>query len=216
MIASKDALAMDLSAFIVPLIALLYFISNNKKTLFFSLFLMFYASTELLFFFRLLLSDNAYYFVGMVLGILAYLFLFIEFAKTFDFKNLLKRFKMQVVILSFLSLYTCYFLFDFMASTFVLTIDYFLENLYNSLLFASLSLVFLNYIHKENKKSWFLFLGTMSLVFSEIAFVAYLFLIEENAFDFMFVVLMALAFYFFVKQAKYNDDAVNQKSMTKT
>lgn len=50
MIASKDALAMDLSAFIVPLIALLYFISNNKKTLFFSLFLMFYASTELLFF----------------------------------------------------------------------------------------------------------------------------------------------------------------------
>ncbi|WP_034040287.1 hypothetical protein [Wocania ichthyoenteri] len=201
-----DSVALQISVLIIPLVALLYFISVEKKTLFFSLFLICYSIPELILFIKDEVAYETYYYLCNTLSVLAYVFLLIEIYKSINFKEVLKRFKTQVIVLSFLSLYMGYVLFKIISPFLRISMEYFLEITYNILILLVLSISLLNYFYKDDKKSLFLFLGVLCIVFSEVINVAYLYIANENALNFMLVSLFLLAFYFLYQQSKLEDE----------
>ena len=210
-----NSIALKISVLIIPLIALLYFVTVNKKTLFFSLFLICYSIPELMLFLKNEIVYETYYYICNTLSVTAYVFLLIEIYKSINFNEVLKKFKTQVIVLTFLSFYMAYVLFKIMSPYLIVSIEYFLEISYNVLILLVLSVSLLNYFYKDDKKSLFLFLGALCIVFSEVINVAYLYIANENALNFMFVSLFVLAFYFLYQQSKL-DDEVDENLMLKS
>lgn len=210
-----NSIALKISVLIIPLIALLYFISVEKRTLFFSLFLICYSIPELMLFLKNEIVYETYYYICNTLSVTAYVFLLIEIYKSINFNEVLKKFKTQVIVLTFLSFYMAYVLFKIMSPYLIVSIEYFLEISYNVLILLVLSVSLLNYFYKDDKKSLFLFLGALCIVFSEVINVAYLYIANENALNFMFVSLFVLAFYFLYQQSKL-DDEVDENLMLKS
>ena len=91
-----------------------------------------------------------------------------------------------------------------------MTNEYFVEIIYNISMLLLLSASLLNYFYKDNKKSLFMFLGSLSIVFSEVIGVAYMYVAEQNLLNFISTTLTILAFYFFCKQTKLSNEEVNQ------
>lgn len=204
--------ALQISVLIIPLITLLYFIAIEKKTLFFSLFLICYSIPELMLFIKDEMVYETYYYICNTLCVLAYLFLLIEIYKSLSIQVIAKRFKLQITVLTFLSFYMGYVLFKIISPYLIVSLEYFLEITYNILILLVLSVSLLNYFYKDNKKSLFLFLGALCIVFSEVINMAYLYISNQNALNFMFVSLFVLAFYFLYQQSKLRDD-VDEKLM---
>ena len=100
-----NSIALKISVLIIPLIALLYFISVEKRTLFFSLFLICYSIPELMLFLKNEIVYETYYYICNTLSVTAYVFLLIEIYKSINFNEVLKKFKTQVIVLTFLSFY---------------------------------------------------------------------------------------------------------------
>lgn len=204
------ALAYVVSTTIIPLISLLYFISIKTKKLFFSLFLVCYSITELQAFTKDLFNISFNYYTTTVLCILAYLFLFVHIYKSLDFNKVLKKFKIQIIILGVLSFYMGYMLFKITSPSAILSINYFLEIAFNTIILLTLSLAFLNYLLKENKKSGLLFLGTLCIIFSEVINVAITFITNQIIFNIIFITLLVAAFILFYLQSKLNDKVEKQ------
>ncbi|WOD43654.1 hypothetical protein [Hwangdonia lutea] len=198
--------ATHISVLIIPLIVLLYFVSVKKKTLFFSLFLIFYAIPELLLFVKDAMVYQTYYYICNTLCVAAYVFLLIEIYKSINFKEVLKRFKVQVIVLAILSLYMGFVLFKIISPSLRISVEYILEITYNILILLVLSVSLLNYFYKDDKKSLFLFLGALCIVFSEVINIAYIYLANQNLLNFMFVSLFVLAFFFLLQQSKLDDE----------
>lgn len=199
-------IAMQISASIIPLIALLYFVSVEKRTLFFSMFLICYATSELMLFAKIEINYKMYYYICNTLCVIAYVFLLLEVYKSINFKEVLKKFKTQVIVLFFLSLYMGYVLFKIISPSLRISVEYFLEITYNVLILLVLSVSLLNYFYKDDKKSLYLFLGALCIVFSEVINIAYIYIAQQNALNFMLVSLFVLAFYFLYQQSKLEDE----------
>ncbi|MFD1614264.1 hypothetical protein [Gelatiniphilus marinus] len=210
----NNTLAIQLSVLIIPLIALLYFVSVKRKTLYFSLFLIGYSIPELMFFAKDKLVYETYYYICNGLSVLAYLFLLIEIFKSINYQVVLKRFKLQIIVLVILSLYMGYVLFKIISPYLLVSIEYFLEISYNVLILLVLSLSLLNYFDKDDNKSFLLFLGSLCIVFSEVINIAYLYIANKNMLNFMFVTLFVLAFFFFYQQSKLEEE-VDEKIILK-
>lgn len=195
-------IATQLSALIVPLIVLLYFVSAKNKTFFFSVFLLIYASTDLLFYVKSLIHYDVYYYLGNSLGVLSYLFLLITIFKFIDLKEIFKKLKLQAIVLMVLSLYVGYVLFEIVAPKMEITADYFLETAYNVILLLVLSFSLLNYLYNDNLKSLFLFFGALCIFLCEVINVAYWYIANELLLNFFAITLSAVAFVFFLLQSK--------------
>jgi len=120
--------------------------------------------------------------------------------------HLLKNLKMHSLVLLILNIYIVYVL--------QMIIDqripegghgYVLEMLYNSVILLLLSTSLLNYFYRDNKKSLYLFIGSLCIVFSEVISVAYLYVTKQELLDFFALSLALLAFYFFYQQSKINN-----------
>ncbi|ALJ06608.1 hypothetical protein APS56_16345 [Pseudalgibacter alginicilyticus] len=202
----NEALSLYSRAFILPFITLLYFVSVKKKTIFFSLFLIFYSISDLLELTENLIPYFLYYFSGNVLYIMAYGFLLFEICKSISWFHLFKNYKIHIIVLAALDIYIIYVLQAIINPVAVYDDRYFLELIYNAVLLLLLSSSLLNYFYRDNKKSLFLFIGSLCIVFSEVINVAYLYIVETSLLIFMSSCLALSAFYFYYQQSNLENE----------
>ena len=132
--------------------------------------------------------------------------LILKIWRSMDFKYLLKHFKIHIIVLSALSIYLVYVLQVLVKSYLVLNYEYVIEFIYNIVMLVLLSSALLNYLCRDNKKSLFIFIGSLLIVFSEVISLAYMYIYPTNALHLLVVSLALLAFYFFYQQSKLTND----------
>lgn len=205
----NELVAYYFNALIVPLITILYVLFIKRKNKLFLMFLVCYSISDIL---GIVISNMPYdesqmiydfeYYVGNALYILAYLFLVIKLGKSLNFKHVLKHFKMHLIVLSALNIYLLYVLHAIIDPNLVQESDYYLELTYNIVVLLLLSIALLNYFYKDNKKSLYLFLGALFIVFSEVIDIAYIYVTPRCFLNFLGTTLALGAFYFFYQQSK--------------
>jgi hypothetical protein len=154
------------------------------------------------------------YYVGNSLYMVAYMFLIIEVVKTLNPVTILKKYKVHVLVLIALKVYLIYVLHSIINPRLILKNDYYLELIYNIIVLSLLSLALLNFLNKDNKKSFYLFLGALLIVFSEIIDIAYIYIAQRCMLNFLGTTLALGAFYFFYEQSRLlNANDADQKFM---
>ncbi|GAA4238046.1 hypothetical protein GCM10022291_27000 [Postechiella marina] len=205
----NDTMAFYLDGFIIPVIALIYLLSVRNKETYFVIFLACFTLADFIgmtvFFItnkELDWLDNLEYYVGNTLYILGYIAFSIKICKSLDFKYVLKHHKMHLSVLTVLGTYLIYVVQVIVKPNLKVNADFYLELVYNVVTFTLLSIALLNYFYRDNRKSLFLFLGTLCIVFSEMIDVAFIYISQKNLLAFIAGALSLLAYYFFLKQAK--------------
>ena len=205
----NEVVAYYFDSLIVTLITIIYVLFVERKSTLFLMFLVCYSLSDIMgvvirnmpYDESLKLYDFEYY-IGNSLYIIAYVFLIIKISKSLDFKHVIKHFKMHLIVLSVLNIYLLYVLHAIINPNLVLEIDYYLELTYNIIVLLLLSIALLNYFYKDNKKSLYLFLGALCIVFSEVIDIAYIF-VDQRCFLNVLATTLALgAFYFLYQQSK--------------
>ncbi len=194
---------------IVPLITVLYLLFIKRKSKLFLLFLIFYSVSDLLGVVIANLpydeSQNLYnfeYYVCNGLYILAYIVLVVKIASSLNLMHVVKYFKIHILVLSVLNIYLLYVLHAIIDPNLVFESDYYLELTYNIVVLVLLSVALLNYFYRDNKKSFYLFLGALCIVFSEVMDIAYIYVAQRCFLNFLGTTLALGAFYFFYQQSK--------------
>ncbi|PKQ44861.1 hypothetical protein [Confluentibacter flavum] len=210
----NELIAYNLRSLIFPFVALTYFISIREKSIFFNLFLIFYSLSELLAIISDKLSPGVDYLLGNSLYILAYLMLFIKICKSISLMHVLKNFKIHLVVLTALNIYIVYVMQIIIDPLVELNYEYFVELIYNIVMLLLLSSSLINYFYRDNKKSLYLFVGSLCIVFSEVISVAYLYVAKQDLLNFIAVSLALIAFYFFYQQSKLgNEESINNNML---
>lgn len=205
----NEGLAFYFHSLIVPIITIIYTFFIKRKSKLFWLFLIFYSLSDVLGILIVsishdeskLLYDFEYYF-GNSLYILAYLFLVFKIIKSLSLKHVIKYLKVHVVVLTVLNVYLLYVLHAIINPNLVLESDYYLELTYNIVVLFLLSISLLNYFYRDNKKSLYLFFGTLFIVFSEVMDIAYIYIAPRCFLNFLSTTLSLSAFYFFYQQSR--------------
>ena len=214
----NELIAYYFNSLIVPLITILYFLFIKRKSILFLMFLVCYSLSDIL---GLVIDNMPYdesrnlydfeYYVGNALYIIAYMFLIIKIVKSINWKHVIKHLKMHLIVLSTLNVYLLYVLQAIINPNLVLESDYYLELTYNIVVLLLMSIALLNYFYKDNKKSLYLFLGALFIVFSEVMDIAYIYVAPRCILSFLSTTLALSAFYFFYQQSKIlnvtNEDA---------
>lgn len=199
----ESLVAYNIGLFLCPVIALMYFLYVRRKTIAFSLFLFFYSLSQILALFSLYMPSKVDYVIGNSLYILAYTSLLIEICRTVCVLNVLKEYKLHVVILLAANIYIIYLLQSIVLDPIVMySLEYFIELIYNIIILLLLSISLLNYFYKDSRKSFFMFLGSLCIVFSEVLGVAYLYMGHQLMLNFISTTLYFIAFIFLFKQSK--------------
>ena len=205
----NEVVAFYFNALIVPLITILYVLFIERKSKLFLMFLVSYSLSDIL---GIVIRNMPYdeslklydfeYYIGNALYIMAYVFLIIKIVKSLNFKYVIKHLKMHLIVLSILNIYLLYVLHAIINPNLLLESDYYLELTYNIVLLLLLSLALLNYFYKDNKKSFYLFLGALFIVFSEVIDIAYIYVAPRCFLNFLSTTLSLGAFYFLYQQSK--------------
>ncbi len=205
----NEILAFYFNSLIVPLITILYVFFIKRKSKLFLMFLVCYSLSDIL---GIIIDRMPYdesqklydfeYYIGNALYIASYLFLIIKISKSLDFNYVLKKLKIHLIVLTVLNIYLLYVLHTIINPNTVLESDSYLETVYNLVLLTLLSLALLNYFYRDNKKSFYLFIGALCIVFSEVIDVAYIYIAQRCILNFLSTTLALSAFYFFYQQSK--------------
>ncbi len=193
---------------ILPLLTVLYCMSNRCKTSYFFYFLILYSISEFMgVFFPLaensITIDNILYYGGNLLYIAAYFCLSIGVLKTMNLTKIFNRFPIHILILLALDVYSIVLVTDtaYQSDYLYGIIDYSLELLYNFSVMFLLTVTLINYISRDSKKAMNLLLGAICIVFSEVIQVAYFYVSEKNILSIVYSILLVFAFGFFYLQS---------------
>ncbi|WP_035483460.1 hypothetical protein [Gaetbulibacter saemankumensis] len=201
-----DVWSYYLSSLIMPVITVLYFISVKKRTLFFSLFLLSTTVSDILVFLEDFIPFDFNYLFGNSLYILAYIFLLVEIFSSMNLIKVIKSYFLHLIILSVLSVYLVYVLQEIVDPYVEMSYKYYVELVYNIVLFLLLSVALLNYFYHDNVKSLYLFFGSLAIVFAEVIWIAYAYISERNLLIFLAITLHLLGFLLYFRQAKLEDE----------
>lgn len=202
-----STLAFSISSLICPLMALLYFVTVKRKTIAFSSFLVLYSISEVMTLFIDYIPNQIDYYIGNSLYILAYTCLMIEVCKTVCVLQVLKNYKLHLLVLIGLNVYIVYILHSKVQPYKMFTLEFFIELLYNVVILVLLSIALLNYFYRDNRKSLHFFLGALCIVFAEVIQVAYLYISNKTIFlHFISVTLYFAAFIFLYRQSRLGND----------
>lgn len=194
--------ANSLKSFIIPIFTLLYFLTTKRKSLFFSLFLIVYSISDLLLFLEPFIAQKVNYYIGNSLNIIAYLCLILEVYKSVSVVHILKNYKIHLLVLTILNIYIIYVLQVIVDPYVAKTNEYYVEIVYNFVMLFVLSITLVNYFYRDNVKSLYLFLGALCIVFSEVIWVAYIYISANTILSILSTSLYMLAFNFFYMQSK--------------
>ncbi|MCF7561695.1 hypothetical protein L3X39_13690 [Sabulilitoribacter multivorans] len=206
--------AFYLDSLIIPLITLIYLLFVRRKSRLFSLFLIFFSISDLIgivtdnwLYYNVSSDEDAIfyeydYYLGTALYIIAYIFLFVKISQSLCVKHVLRNFKIHLFVLSVLNIYLVYVLQIVVEPHLIYKYEYGFELVYNIVMLLVLSVSLLNFFHKENKKSLFLFIGSLCIVFSEVLDIAYIYIAQRSFINFLGTTLALVAFYFYYQQSK--------------
>lgn len=195
--------------FILPLVVIYFYKRGFRRADKFFYFLLFYAIGDFL---GLIYNypgigttlDNILYFSCNLLYISAYVALILYILKSMPIKRVIRKYFFPLLILLILDVY-CVFLVTDVAiqSEFLVSVyDYILEFVYNIVIMALLTVTLVNYLYRDGPKSMNLLIGALCVVFSEVIQVAYYYVSEVFILGIAYIVLIVLAFVFFVFQVK--------------
>lgn len=212
-ISDEFNVAFLLNSVIVPVITAAYIMFCEKKNIYFLLFLICYSISEIMgvathyvLFYNFPYKDRLIYYeydyyIGSALYIIGYAFLLFKVSKTLNIKHVLRNFKIHLIVLSALNVYLIYVLQFIVQSDLDYTYEYHMEFVYNVVMLSLLSVTLLSYFYRDNKKSLYLFIATLLIVFSEVLDVAYNYIGQRVIINIIGTTLGLFAFYFFYKQA---------------
>lgn len=193
-----------LELLVVPVITVLYFVSRKKRAFFFLLFLISYSSADIL---HIIDDDNlseTLYFICNILYVVSFVFLLLEILKTLDIRVIIRRFLIQTIVLFVLVMYLFTVLYGIidpiLFETNVINLVRFVEHSYNFILLVLLAISFLNFLEKDTKKSLFLFIGCLSISFSDFLLIGYYYLSDIEILNYIAIVLNIFAFVMFYLQ----------------
>ncbi|MCB4809316.1 hypothetical protein LG651_13750 [Tamlana sp. 62-3] len=201
----------------VPLITVCYLVLAKEKNIWFFLFLIFYSISDVLGFIvewtvvDFNLDGSVYYkldyYVSNILYDLAYLCLIVKISKFLSMSFVLKNLWIHIIVLAFLNIYLIYVLQLVSDTSLRYEFESIFEVIYNSIVLLLLSISLLNYFYNDNKKSLYLFLGSLSIVFSEVMDVAYIYVSSMSLIYVLGSTFTLLAFYFFYLQSGFVNGA---------
>lgn len=197
--------AFYIKSLIGSVLAFIYFVFVKKKELYFSLFLVLYALADLVYIFNyhFNFSDTLRYLLGNILYLFAYGVLLCMVFKSILWKKVLREFKIHFIFLVLLNIYIVYVLEIVTKSHFENSSIYIVEVIYNLEMLILLTVALLNYFCRDNIKSLYIFIGSLSIVLSEILGLAYWYISKYAFFNFTSEFLILLAFYFFYLQSHH-------------
>ncbi|QRM90916.1 hypothetical protein FG167_17245 [Lacinutrix sp. WUR7] len=206
-----------LELLVVPVLTVFYFISRKEKSLFFLLFLVSYSSADIL---HIIDGDNlseTLYFLCNSLYIFAFLFLLFEIFKTLNLKILIKKFLVQTIILLVLVVYLftvlCGIIDPILFETEVLGMVRLLEHSYNLVLLVLLAVSFLNFLENDTRKSLFLFIGCLTISFSDFLLIGYYYLSDIEILNYIAIALNIFAFVMFYLQTDVEIDSKKKSNI---
>jgi hypothetical protein len=213
-----------LDALVVPVIALTYILLVKKKNIFFLLFVICYSLTDILgvvthylLYYNFTYEESLIYydydyFISSILYILSYTFLLIRVLSTISIKYIFKHFKIHLLVLTVLNVYLIYVLQVIVGSSLDSENQFYIEFAYNTVILLLLSSALLNYFYRDNKKSLYLFIGSLFVVFSEVLDVAYIYIDQKSFLSIFSTTLVLAAFYFYYQQTKFSDKLLNKEN----
>ncbi|WP_136481423.1 hypothetical protein [Cognatitamlana onchidii] len=214
-VSGETNIAFLLSSLLVPVITVGYIFFSKRKNVYFLLFLVLYSISDILgvtvhyilyYNFQYVDSIRFYeldYYIGSSMYILGYLLLSIVIVKTISFKHVLKNFKIHLVVLTALNIYLIYVLQFIVESNIEYRYEYYVELVYNVVMLLFLSIALISYFYRDNKKSLYLFVAALFIVFSEVLDVAYNYIDQRALLSVIGTSLALCAFYFFYQQARF-------------
>ncbi|GAA3577343.1 hypothetical protein [Snuella lapsa] len=204
-IGNKD-FSYNFESLILPTVTIIYFLYVEKRSIFFSLFLVVYSISDLSILIADYIPKDVDYFLGNSLYVIAYVFLLIEVFKSLSIWHVVKNYKIHILVLIILNVYLIYVLQVIVDPQAKLGSEYYMELVYNVVTFLLLSVALLNYFYKDDKKSLYLFIGALCIVFSEIIDVAYLYITQRSLLNISSITLAVISFYFFFQHSKLNGE----------
>lgn len=203
----NELIAIKLRSFILPSVALTYFLCSKERSIYFALFFIFYSASDILFLASryLHISFKIDYYLGNILYILAYGALFIKICKSISLMHVFKNLKIHLLVLTALNIYIIYVLQVITDPITTIAGGYYVEFTYNLVMLLLLSASLINYFYRDNKKSLYIFLGSLCIVFSEVISVAYLYVAKQGLLSLLSTSLALLAFYFYYQQTKFDN-----------
>lgn len=204
-----DLCSKVVSATLLVMLTVLYIRTNDtkkKKIPYFLYFLITFAVAELLtlsaHFINLTLDGVNYnYYVSNLLYMLAYTFLVLRCLSVMEFKEILKKFPVTLIILIMLSVF-CVTLITETAQSQLSTGEYIIEFVYNGIVMVLLSTALIAYMDKGDNKSMLFLIGAMFIFFSEMIQLAYYYVAELQHLAAIYSSFLVLAFLFFYLQSK--------------
>ncbi|MGB6267932.1 MAG: hypothetical protein WBF67_02900 [Olleya sp.] len=185
-------------ALIFPVFTYLYYSQKQQINHFFGFFLIGFSIAEFL---KLdfIISRVFNYYLSNGFVVAGYISLLIFLIKDFNLKKLIKRLKLQLIVLIAFNAYLIFVLNQMILQDkdiILYTFDFALEVIYNLQILLLLSSSLLHYLYHETKKSLLLFFASVCIVFSEMVQVAYLFISSEQLLQIAYTLLMGIGFYF--------------------
>lgn len=203
----------DLSrGLIVPTITILYLINYKPKLCCFAMFLILFSIAELISVIELIpfvlenLPYSVIYYSCNSLYATAYSCLVYNIVRSLNIGVIIKNFFVHLLVLGFLNGYLLYVLFNIMSPYLVDFGEYFIELAYTIAILLVLSASLINFLYKDTRKSLYMFLGSLCVVFSEVIQIAYLYIAKKDLLDIFYTTLLVIAFYLFYKQATLSEE----------
>ena len=184
-------------ALILPFFVYLYLTQSETKSKHFAVFLMSFAFAECIKVIMYLDASNLYSLCS-VAYIFGYLNLLVYIAKSVNYKKLMTKFKLPIIILIVFNGYLVLALNQMILAENtieVYTFNFLIECAYNICILLVLSFSLLNYLYHDSKKGLLLFLASVCIVFSEVVQVAYLFVSSEYILSVAYALLLIVGFY---------------------
>lgn len=194
---------------ILPVLTLGYFCNVKNKSVYFIVFLILYSISDMLVFVENIISPYLYYFLGNSLYILAFVAMIIEISKQLSFKYIIKNYKLYMIVLISLNIYMAYVLLDIANPYLELNSEYFIEITYNITMLLILSIALLNFFYKDSRKSFFLLVAALCLVFSDVLNMAYMYVSEQELLNLLAITLALVGFFFLYLQSRLKDKSRN-------
>ena len=178
-----ELLSSSLELSVVPLITFLYFIIGKNRQLYLAFFFVLYTIGDVINILDFNAESSWSYYVCNFSYTMAYLFLVLHITKGLSFKLVLKKYRLDFIVLLILAMYMVYVLIDIInpinfESNFIEVVQ-FVEFLYSLMLITVLSFSFLNYLQNSDNKNLLLFTACVLIAFSELVLIGYYYLVDD-------------------------------------
>lgn len=199
--------AMGVRSLAMLVLTVYYLIKTEKKSLYFLMFLSIFTIadiTNFLTWYAKPTDPNAidyWFYIINSLYILSYLFLITRIVGNWNFLEIIKEYKYQMLLLIIMDVFFVYMVTN--TTSAVLSLPPFsVDLIYNSIIMLLLAISLINYMYHDDNKSMNLLLGAIFIVFSEVIQLAYFYISDIQLLNMAYSLFLVFAFVFFFIQSQ--------------